>query len=73
MARSQELTRLFQRPQSTAQRHYEICRAYFLERLTANELAERFQLHVGSIRAVVRDFARHPDLGEFWFCATPAD
>ena len=61
-----ELTRLFQHPDSTAQRHYEICRAYFLEHCTANELAQRFGLHVGSIRVVVRDFAHHPDLGRFF-------
>jgi hypothetical protein len=73
MARSQELTRLFQHPESTAQRHFEICRAYFLEHLTANQLAERFQLHVGSVRALVRDFARHPDLGQFFRTTQVAD
>src|SRR4051812_34475729 len=66
MARSQELSRLFQHPQSTAQRHYEICRAYFLEHLTADEVAERFRLQVGSIRTLVRDFAHHPDLAQFF-------
>ena len=49
MTRSQELTRLFEHSASTAQRHYEICRAYFLEHLTAAEVAQRFDLHVGSI------------------------
>jgi transposase len=71
MARSLQLTHLFERPQSTAQRHYEICRAYFLERLTAAELAQRFDLHVGSIRAIVHAFARDPDLGQF-FCTPQA-
>lgn len=66
MARSQELSRLFQHPESTAQRHYEICRAYFLENLPADEVAERFQLQVNSIRSLVRDFAHHPDLGQFF-------
>jgi hypothetical protein len=66
MARSQEFARLFQHPESTAQRHYEICRAYFLEHLTADEVAERFQLRVNSIRTLVRDFARHPDLSQFF-------
>jgi hypothetical protein len=65
MARSQELAGLFQHPASTAQRHYEICRAYFLEHLTADEVAERFQLQVHSIRTLVRDFAHHPDLDPF--------
>jgi hypothetical protein len=71
MARSQELARLFQHPESTAQRHYEICRAYFLEHLTAAEVAARFQLQVASIRTLVRDFAQHPNLGQF-FHTTPA-
>ena len=73
MARSQELTHLFQHPESTAQRHYDICRAYFLEQRTAHELAERFELHVGSVRAVVRDFARHPDLSRFFLTPSPRD
>ena len=73
MARSQELSRLFQHPESTAQRHYEICRAYFLEHLTADEVAERFQRQVGSIRTLVRDFAHHPDLGQFFRTAPTVD
>ena len=73
MARSQELSRLFQHPESTAQRHYEICRAYFLEQLTANEVAERFQLQVNSIRTLVRDFARHPELGPFFHAVHTVD
>jgi transposase len=73
MARSQELSRLFQHPQSSAQRHYEICRAYFLEHLTADEVAERFQLQVDSIRTLVRDFAYQPDLGQFFRTALTVD
>jgi transposase len=72
-ARSPELSRLFQQPESTAQRHYEICRAYFLEHLTAAEVAERFQLKVGSIRTLVRDFAHHPDLDPFFRTTPTAD
>ena len=45
MARSQELARLFQQPDSPAQRHYEICRAYFHESAPADEIAQRFHLH----------------------------
>jgi hypothetical protein len=71
MARSQELTHLFQQPTSTAQRHYEICRAYFVDHASAADLAQRFHLHVGSIRAVVRDFAGNPDLGHFFRTAEP--
>ena len=39
MARSQELTRLFQQPTSTTQRRYEICRAYFVDQTSAADLA----------------------------------
>jgi hypothetical protein len=66
MARSEHLAQLFQQPLTTAQRHYEICRGYFLEHATAEELAERYQLHVASVRALVRDFAQQPDLNRFF-------
>ena len=66
MARSQELARLFQQPHSSSQRRYEICRAYFHDGSTAGQLAERFQLHVDSVRAIVRDFARDPDINSFF-------
>jgi transposase len=66
MARSQELARLFQQPHSSSQRRYEICRAYFHEGATADQLAERFQFHVDSVRAIVRDFARDPDINSFF-------
>jgi hypothetical protein len=56
---------LFQHPEATAQRHYEICRAYLLEHLSAAEVAARFQLQVTSVRTLVRDFAHHPDRGQF--------
>jgi transposase len=71
MARSQELARLFQLPHSSAQRHYEICRAYFLDGETAGQLAERFQLHVDSVRAIVRNFAREPDINAFFTVDRP--
>jgi transposase len=71
MARTQELARLFQQPHSPAQRHYEICRAYFHDGSTADQLAERFQLHVDTVRAVVRDFARDPDVNSFFATAGP--
>jgi transposase len=66
MARSHDLARLFQQPDSPAQRRYEVCRAYFLEGSTADQLAQQFQLHVGTVRALVRDFARHPDINAFF-------
>jgi transposase len=66
MARSHDLARLFQQPDSPAQRRYEVCRAYFLEGSTADQLAQRFQLHVGTVRALVHDFARDPDINAFF-------
>ena len=71
MARSQELARLFQQPHSSSQRRYEICRAYFHEGSTAGQLAQRFQLQVDSVRAIVRDFARNPDINSFFSVAWP--
>jgi transposase len=71
MARSPELANLFQHPQSPTQRRYEICRAYFHEGSTADELAEHFHLHVGTVRAIVRDFARDPDIHTFFAAAQP--
>ena len=73
MARSAALAALFQHPASTAQRHYEICRAYFLEQQTAEEVAARFQLRVESIRSLVRDFAQHPNLDQLFGRAPPPD
>jgi transposase len=71
MARSQELARLFQQPPCSAQRHYEICRAYFSEGATADQLAEHFHLHGDTVRAIVRDFARDPDVSAFFAAAGP--
>lgn len=71
MARSPELARLFQQPASAAQRHYEICRAYFHESTSAAEIAKRFHLHVDSVRAVVRDFARDPDVDSLFTTTRP--
>jgi transposase len=69
MARSPDLARLFQQPGSTAQRRYELCRAYFFEGATADQLAQRFQLHVGTVRAIVHDFACDPDIDAFFATA----
>jgi transposase len=57
MARRDELAGYFAQPQSTQHRRYEVCRAYFLEHGTDREIAERFGLAVGTVRAMVRDFA----------------
>jgi len=71
MARSHALTLLFQQPDLPAQRHYEICRAYFHESAPADDIAKRFHLHVGTVRAMVHDFARNPDLNAFFIAAKP--
>jgi hypothetical protein len=63
--------RLFQEPDLPAQRHYEICRAYFHESAPADDIAKRFHLHVGTVRAIVHDFARNPDLHAFFATAKP--
>jgi transposase len=71
MARSQELARLFQEPDSPAHRRYEICRAYFCESAPADEIAKRFHLHACSVRTIVRDFARAPDVNALFASARP--
>ena len=71
MARSSELADLFRTPSLVAQRHYEICRAYFLEQVSAEQLAQRFDLHADSVRAIVRDFAAQPDLQRFFVVNHP--
>jgi hypothetical protein len=57
MARRKELADFFAKPQSTAQRRYEVCRAYFLEHQTAREIAPRFGLALNTVQGMVRDFA----------------
>jgi transposase len=71
MARSQELAHLFQQPDSPAHRHYEVCRAYFYESTPADEIATRFHLHSDSVRAIVRDFARAPDVNSLFVATKP--
>jgi hypothetical protein len=71
MARSPELTNLFRLPTSAAHCHYEVCRAYFLEQATAEAIAQRFDLHPDSVRAIVRDFADDPNLDNFFVSKRP--
>ena len=71
MARSQELAHLFQQPDLPAHRHYEICRAYFYESTPADEIAKRFHLHSDSVRSIVRDFAREPDVNSLFTAGRP--
>ena len=71
MARSQELAHLFGQPDSPSHRRYEICRAYFYESAPADLIAKRFHLHSCSVRAIVRDFARDPDVNSLFTAARP--
>src|SRR5205085_1306235 len=71
MARSAQLADLFRSPALVAQRNYEICKAYYLDGATAEQLAERFSLHPDSVRALVRDFAHAPDLEQFFVVNRP--
>ena len=66
MARSDDLAALFEHPSGSVHRRFEICRAYFLEGRSAPAIAERFELHPGTVQAVVRDFAADPDLSGFF-------
>lgn len=71
MARSTALTDLFRQPALTAHLHYEICKAYYLEEDTAEQIASRFSLHPDSVRAIVSDFAKDPDLTRFFLVKKP--
>ena len=71
MARSTQLADLFRSPALVAQRNYEICKAYYLDGATAEQLAERFSLHPDSVRAIVRDFAQTPNLEQFFVVNRP--
>jgi transposase len=71
MARSTQLADLFRSPTLVAQRNYEICKAYYLDEATADELAARFGLHPDSVRAIVRDFAQDPELERFFVVNRP--
>ena len=61
MARRDELADFFNRPQTTQHRRYEVCRAYFKKHHTDRQIAERFDLAVTTVRAMVRDFDADPD------------
>jgi hypothetical protein len=71
MARSAQLADLFRQPTLASQRHYEICKAYFLDETPAEQLATRFSLHADSVRAIVRDFAANPTLEQFFVAKRP--
>jgi hypothetical protein len=71
MARSPQLADLFRAPTLIAHRNYEICKAYFVDEASAEQLAERFTLHPDSVRAIVRDFAHDSDLQQFFVVNRP--
>ena len=71
MARSTELADLFRQPSLVTHRNYEICKAYYLDDIPAEHLAQRFDLHPDSVRAIVRDFASSPDLEQFFLVNRP--
>ncbi len=71
MARSDALARLFEHPTNAVHRRFEICRAYFLHKQSASAIAQQFNLHVGTVQAMVRDFAANPDLNQFFRSTRP--
>lgn len=71
MARCGELAIMFAKPSVPAHRRFEVCRAYFMERLTAGAIADRFGLHIGSVQVMVRDFAADPNLDDFFVSNRP--
>jgi hypothetical protein len=71
MARSSALADLFRQPALTAHLHYEICKAYFHDQDTAEQIASRFSLRADSVRSIVDDFARAPDLARFFLTKKP--
>lgn len=71
MARSDTLTHLFQQPVNPVHRRFEVCRAYFLEALSAPAIGKKFDLHFGTVQAIVRDFAANADLNQFFITTRP--
>lgn len=61
----------FSDPRLPLHRRYEVLRAFFLERQSAAEIAERFGYAVGSVYAMTRDF-RHCDDPAAFFFRSPA-
>jgi len=59
----------FLEPNQSRQRHYEILRAFFVERQPMPEIARRFGLRHGSVRNLVSDFraqCRSGDISPFF-------
>ncbi len=71
MARSDELARIFAEPTAAVHRRFEVCRAYFMEHVSAGAIAKRFGLHIGSVQVMARDFAADPNLAQFFVSNRP--
>ena len=59
----------FSHPNHSLHRRYEVLRAFFLERLTAQQTADRFGYSVGSVYSITRDFRSLDDPADFFFRA----
>jgi hypothetical protein len=55
-----DLAKVFLSPQNTSHRQYEALRAYFVERLPAAEVAERFGYTLGSFHQLAHQFRNNP-------------
>jgi Transposase DDE domain len=66
-----DLARVFFTPQNTAHRQYEALRAFFVERLPACQVAQRFGYTVGSFRQLAHQFRQQPDRAFFVETAQP--
>src|SRR5713101_4846218 len=53
--------RFFLEPSNSAQRQYEVLRAFFIEEIPSAEAAKRFGYTPGSFRVLVHDFRHDPD------------
>ena len=55
-----KFARLFLEPANSTHRQYEALRAYFVDRLSNKEAAERFGYTEGSFRVLVHEFRKNP-------------
>ena len=63
------LARRFLEPSNSTHRQYEALRAFFVDRLSSAEAADRFGYTPGSFRVLVHQFRNHPDRD--FFVPTP--
>lgn len=55
-----DLAEIFQSPQNATHRQYEALRAYFVEKLPASQVAQRFGYTVGSFHQLAHQFRQNP-------------